>query len=184
VVKIILFLFSLRPYACLSKLAFLVKKAVFGALAVLLISKRHSLTLCFLLGIIFTFSFVGCSPKKSATPELDFSQFQKLDHTVQFNDETIPVTVYYSRYEDREYYLIKIIDFEYSIDEWQPGKALLLDTHIGDGSTRGISFLDRNNRTRFFTLYIGDTNPVPNLDETHGRELIWPAHLQQAYSSF
>jgi hypothetical protein len=62
----VIFLFSLRPYACLSNLTFQVTKAISGALAVLPISKRHSLPLCLLLGITFLFSLVSCTPKKSA----------------------------------------------------------------------------------------------------------------------
>jgi hypothetical protein len=41
----------------------------------------------------------------------------------------------------------------YSINEWQPEKALFLNTYISEGiPTRGIAFRGENNRMRFFAI--------------------------------
>jgi hypothetical protein len=65
--------------------------------------------------LTFNFSFVSCLPKKQevAVLQTNFSQSQKLDYTVQFNNETIPMTVYYSRAVDGEYHVIDGVIFEY-----------------------------------------------------------------------
>jgi hypothetical protein len=60
-------------------------------------------------------SFVSCSPKKPevAGSEPYFSKSQKFDYTVKFNNEAIPMTVYYSHAADGEYHVIDGVIFEY-----------------------------------------------------------------------
>jgi hypothetical protein len=98
------------------------------------------------LGAIFTFFIfpfylffcVTCSPKKPELPEPDFSQSQKFDHTVKFNNETIPMTVYYSRDADGDYYVMDGLVFEYDGKKHSVGADNLQKTYFEDPSEFGL----------------------------------------------
>jgi hypothetical protein len=75
------------------------------------------------------------------------------------------ISIYYD-YETSSWFVDSVL---YSIDEWLSKDALLIDTYIGDGiPTRGISFFDRTNLKRYFSISEdGITNGVYHLREIY-----------------
>jgi hypothetical protein len=73
------------------------------------------------------------------------------------------VAVYYDPEED--YWAV--LNLLFKINEFLPGRGFILNTYIGEGiPTRGISFIDENNRTRFFAIREdGINNGVYHLTE-------------------
>jgi hypothetical protein len=82
--------------------------------------------------------FTACTGKKKEMPEPDFSQFQKIDHTVKFNNETIPMTVFYSRDTDGEYYVMDGLVFDYDGKKHSVGADNLQKTYFDDPAEFGL----------------------------------------------